>query len=138
MGFTNTVTAANSSTLADGASALVLSTEDFAASKNLAPMARILGFADRACEPKKFTIAPSLAIPAALLNAGLSLKDVDLFEINEAFSVVVRINEKILGLDKAKVNINGGGVSLGHPIGSSGSRILVSLVHSLKPGLYLS
>lgn len=84
--------------------------------------------------PARFTIAPSLAIPQALKLAGLTIPDIALFEINEAFSLVVRVNEQILGLDPSKVNINGGGVSLGHPIGSSGSKIVVSLIHSLKQG----
>ncbi|KAJ3192267.1 erg10, acetyl-CoA C-acetyltransferase [Irineochytrium annulatum] len=129
-----TVTAANSSTLNDGASALLLTTRQEAEKRGLTPLARIRSFGDAACAPKKFTIAPSLAIPIALERAGLSVSDVSLFEINEAFSVVVRANEKILKLDPAKVNIGGGGVSLGHPIGSSGSRIIVSLVHLLKKG----
>ncbi|KAJ3100791.1 erg10, acetyl-CoA C-acetyltransferase [Phlyctochytrium bullatum] len=129
-----TVTAANSSTLNDGASALALTTREEAEKRGLTPLARIVSFGDAACSPKRFTIAPSLAIPIALQRAGLGVSDVSLFEINEAFSVVVRANEKILGLDPAKVNIAGGGVSLGHPIGSSGSRILVSLVHLLKKG----
>ncbi|KAI8592948.1 Thiolase, N-terminal domain-containing protein [Geranomyces variabilis] len=128
------VTAANSSTLNDGASALVLTTRAKADALGLKPLARILSFGDAATSPKKFTIAPSLAIPIALKRAGLSIDDISLFEINEAFSVVVRANEKIMGLDPAKVNIGGGGVALGHPIGSSGSRILVSLVHALKQG----
>ncbi|KAL2918787.1 hypothetical protein HK105_201621 [Polyrhizophydium stewartii] len=129
-----TVTAANASTLNDGASALVLMTRQRADELGIKPLARVLGYADAACAPKKFTIAPSLAIPKALKHAGLSLSDIDLFEINEAFSVVIRANEKILGLDPAKVNVAGGGVSLGHPIGSSGSRILVTLVHLLNKG----
>ncbi|KAJ3389296.1 erg10, acetyl-CoA C-acetyltransferase [Lobulomyces angularis] len=129
-----TVTAANSSSLSDGASALVLSTEDFAKENSLKPVAKILGYADAAVPPKKFTIAPSVAIPLALTKAGVPLKDIALFEINEAFSVVARVNEKILGLDEKKVNINGGAVALGHPIGSSGSRIVVSLIHQLKSG----
>ncbi|KAJ3323540.1 erg10, acetyl-CoA C-acetyltransferase [Blyttiomyces sp. JEL0837] len=129
-----TVTAANASTLNDGASALVLMTRAEADARGLTPLARIVSYADAATEPKKFTIAPSLSIPAALKKANLTVKDISLFEINEAFSVVVRANEKILGLDPSKVNIAGGGVSLGHPIGSSGSRILVSLIHLLKKG----
>lgn len=129
-----TVTAGNASTLSDGASALILMTQEKAKELNVKPLAKILSFADAACEPKKFTIAPSLAIPRALKLAGLEMKDIDLWEINEAFSVVVLANEKILGLDRSKVNVRGGGVSLGHPIGSSGSRILVSLVHALKQG----
>ncbi|RKO85749.1 Thiolase, N-terminal domain-containing protein, partial [Blyttiomyces helicus] len=128
-----TVTAANSSTLNDGASALVLATRAKATALGIAPLARILSYGDAATAPHRFTIAPSLAIPIALERAGLKIEDISLFEINEAFSVVVRANEKILGLDPAKVNVAGGGVSLGHPIGSSGSRILVSLVHLLKP-----
>ncbi|KAJ3378414.1 erg10, acetyl-CoA C-acetyltransferase [Entophlyctis sp. JEL0112] len=128
------VTAANSSTLNDGASAVVLVSEAAAAKHSLKPIAKIISYADAATDPKRFTIAPSLAIPIALAKAGIAVKDVDLWEINEAFSVVVRVNEEILGLDASKVNINGGGVSLGHPIGSSGSRIVVSLVHALKPG----
>ncbi|KAJ3074398.1 erg10, acetyl-CoA C-acetyltransferase, partial [Quaeritorhiza haematococci] len=131
---TGSVTAANSSTLNDGASALVLMTRAKAEELGLKPLARIVSFADAACAPHRFTIAPSVAIPFALEKANIPIKKVDLFEINEAFSVVVRVNEKILGLDPAKVNVNGGGVALGHPIGSSGSRILVSLVHSLEKG----
>ncbi len=129
-----TVTAANSSTLSDGASAVVLMTLGKAQALGLKPLARILSFGDAACAPEKFTIAPSLAIPIALKRAGLSVNDISLFEINEAFSVVVRVNEQLLGLDASKVNVAGGGVSLGHPIGSSGSRILVSLTHLLKKG----
>ncbi|ORY46427.1 thiolase [Rhizoclosmatium globosum] len=131
-----TVTAANSSTLNDGASAVLIMSEEAAKAENLTPLARIVSYADAATSPKKFTIAPSLAIPIALERAGLTVKDISLFEINEAFSVVVRANEKILGLDPKKVNVNGGGVSLGHPIGSSGSRIVVSLVHMLKKGQF--
>ena len=126
------MTAANSSTLNDGASALVLTTRDKADELGLKPLARVLSYGDAATEPKKFTIAPSIAIPIALKKAKLSIDDVSLFEINEAFSVVVRANEKILGLDPSKVNVAGGGVSLGHPIGSSGSRIVVSLIHLLQ------
>ena len=129
-----TVTAANSSTLNDGASSVILSSKDKMDSLNIKPIAKILAFADAECNPKLFTIAPSLAIPKALKAAGLGIDDISLFEINEAFSVVVRANEKILGLDPSKVNVNGGGVSLGHPIGSSGSRIVVSLIHALKSG----
>ncbi|KAJ3099699.1 erg10, acetyl-CoA C-acetyltransferase [Phlyctochytrium planicorne] len=129
-----TVTAANSSTLNDGASALALTTRAEAERRGLTPLARILSFGDAATSPTKFTIAPSIAIPIALKRANLSISDVSLFEINEAFSVVVLANQQILGLDPSKVNIGGGGVSLGHPIGSSGSRILVSLVHLLKKG----
>ena len=131
---TGTITAANASTLNDGASALVLMSKEKAESLGVKPLAKIISFADAATDPKKFAIAPSLAIPKCLQQANLSLKDIDLFEINEAFSAVVLANVKILGLDLQKVNIAGGGVSLGHPIGSSGSRILVTLVHLLKKG----
>ncbi|TPX64985.1 hypothetical protein SpCBS45565_g05487 [Spizellomyces sp. 'palustris'] len=128
------VTAANSSTLNDGASALLLTTAQKAASLNLKPLARILSFGDAATHPKKFTIAPSLAVPIALQRAGLSMDDVSLFELNEAFSVVALANQKILDINPSKLNIAGGAVALGHPIGSSGSRILVSLVHLLQKG----
>ncbi|KAJ3298925.1 erg10, acetyl-CoA C-acetyltransferase [Borealophlyctis nickersoniae] len=129
-----TVTAANSSTLNDGASALVLMTRAKASELGLTPLARIISYGDAATEPKKFTIAPSLAIPVALKRAGLKKDDVALWELNEAFSVVSLANEKILGLDPSKVNVSGGAVALGHPIGSSGSRIVVSLTHKLKQG----
>ena len=129
-----TITAANASTLNDGASALVLMSKERAEKMGVKPLARIISFADAATDPKKFAIAPSLAIPLSLEKANLALKDIDLFEINEAFSAVILANTKILGLDISKVNVCGGGVSLGHPIGSSGSRILVTLVHLLKKG----
>lgn len=129
-----TVTAANASTLNDGASALLLMHKDRAAELGTKPLARILSIADAECNPKLFTIAPSLAIPKALERAGLKISDVALFEINEAFSVVALANQQILGLDPAKVNVSGGAVALGHPIGSSGARIIVSLVHLLQPG----
>lgn len=131
-----TVTAANASTLNDGASALVLATEERATQLNAKPLAEILAIGDAACEPENFTIAPSLAIPTVLKKAGLKVSDIHRFEINEAFSVVVRANEKILNLDPAKVNVNGGAVALGHPVGSSGSRILVTLIHQLEKGQY--
>lgn len=98
------------------------------------PLARILSYADAATAPIDFTIAPSLALPKALEKAGLSLDDIDKFEFNEAFSVVARVNEKLLNLDPKKVNVLGGAVALGHPIGSSGSRIIVTLTHLLKSG----
>ncbi len=129
------MTAANSSTLNDGASALVIASADAIAAGHCGPaLARIVAHADVACAPKRFTIAPSLAIPVALERAGLSVGQVARWEINEAFSVVALANMKLLGLDPARVNVHGGGVALGHPIGSSGSRILVSLVHQLAPG----
>ncbi|KAK3829055.1 MAG: Thiolase, N-terminal domain-containing protein [Benniella sp.] len=129
-----TVTAANASTLNDGASALVLMTRSKADELGLKPLARILSFADAAVAPIDFPIAPSAAFPKALARANLKVEDIDLFEFNEAFSVVAIANNKLLGLDPKKVNIAGGAVGLGHPIGSSGSRILVTLTHLLKPG----
>ncbi|KAJ3093744.1 erg10, acetyl-CoA C-acetyltransferase [Physocladia obscura] len=129
-----TVTAANASTINDGASAVLLMSESEASAQGVKPLAKILSYAEAATAPKKFTIAPSLAIPIALKRAGLEIKDIAKWEINEAFSVVILANQQILGLDPKKVNVNGGGVSLGHPIGSSGSRILVSLTHLLKKG----
>jgi len=92
-----------------------------------------IAYGDAAVDPIDFTIAPSRALPVALKKAGLSISDISLFEFNEAFSVVIRANEQILGLDSSKVNIAGGAVSLGHPIGNSGSRIIVTLLHLLKP-----
>ncbi|CAG8720602.1 6553_t:CDS:2, partial [Racocetra persica] len=129
-----TVTAANSSTINDGASALVLMTRVKAEELGIKPLARILSYGDAAVEPIDFPIAPSHSLPIALKKAGLGISDISLFEFNEAFSVVIRANEKILGLDPGKVNIAGGAVALGHPIGSSGSRIIVTLTHLLKSG----
>ncbi|KAI9012676.1 Thiolase, N-terminal domain-containing protein [Phycomyces nitens] len=129
-----TVTAANASTLNDGASALVLMTREKAEELGVKPIARIISYADAACAPIDFTIAPSKALPIALKKAGLDIKDISLFELNEAFSVVAKANVQIMGLDPAKVNVAGGAVSLGHPIGSSGSRIVVTLIHLLKSG----
>jgi len=131
-----TITAANASTLNDGASAVVLATEDKAKELNVKPMAKIVAFADAACAPVDFGIAPAAAIPLALKKAGLTLDDMAKIEVNEAFSGVSKANEKLLGLDPAKTNVNGGAVSLGHALGSSGSRIVVTLVHLLQPGEY--
>ncbi|KAJ1897458.1 DNA topoisomerase 2-associated protein pat1 [Kickxella alabastrina] len=131
---TGTVTAANASTLNDGASALLLMAADRASELGVKPLARIVSYADAATLPIDFPIAPSLAVPIALERAGLSIKDIALWEFNEAFSVVARANEKILGLDAERVNIAGGAVALGHPIGSSGARIIVTLTHLLKSG----
>ncbi|KAJ2498384.1 Acetyl-CoA acetyltransferase A, mitochondrial [Coemansia sp. RSA 1972] len=131
-----TVTAANASSLNDGASALLLMSADKATELSVKPLARIVSYADAATLPIDFPIAPSLAVPIALERAGLAIKDIALWEFNEAFSVVARVNEKILGLEPDKVNIAGGAVALGHPIGSSGSRILVTLTHLLKPGQF--
>ena len=126
-----TVTAANASTLNDGASALVLMSAEKAKELNVTPLAKIRSYADAAQEPEWFTTAPAKALPVALAKAGVDTADVDYFELNEAFSVVGLANIKILGLDADKVNVNGGAVSLGHPLGSSGSRIIVTLLHVL-------
>ena len=127
-----TVTAANASTLNDGASALVLASEDAVSKHGLKPLAKILSTADAAQAPEWFTTAPSLALPKALKKAGISKEDIDLWELNEAFSVVGIANNKELGLDVSCVNVHGGAVALGHPLGSSGSRIVVTLIHALK------
>ncbi|WP_281299222.1 acetyl-CoA C-acyltransferase [Flavobacterium limnophilum] len=126
-----TVTAANASTINDGAAALVLMSEEKASSLGLKPLAYIKSYADAAQEPKWFTTTPSKAIPKALEKAGLTLNDVDYFEFNEAFAVVGLVTAKILGLDDSKVNVNGGAVSLGHPLGCSGARIIVTLLNVL-------
>jgi len=127
-----TVTAANASTLNDGASAVVLASEEAVAKFGLKPLARIVATADAAQAPEWFTTAPAKALPKALAKANWTKDDVDLWELNEAFSVVGLANNQILELDAEKVNVNGGAVSLGHPLGSSGSRIIVTLVHALK------
>ncbi|KGO93535.1 acetyl-CoA C-acyltransferase [Flavobacterium subsaxonicum] len=127
-----TVTAANASTINDGAAALVLMSEDKAKELGLTPLAYIKGYADAEQEPKRFTTTPSIALPKALDKAGISKEDVDFFEFNEAFSVVGIANSKILGLDATKVNVNGGAVSLGHPLGCSGARIIVTLINVLQ------
>ena len=127
-----TVTAANASTINDGAAAIVLMDTDKAKAMGLPILARIKSYADAAQEPKWFTTAPAKALPKALDKAGINLEDVDFFEFNEAFSVVGLANMKLLNLDDSKVNINGGAVSLGHPLGCSGARILVTLIHVLK------
>jgi len=127
-----TITAANASTLNDGASALVLMSAEKATELNLKPLAKIISYADAAQEPEWFTTAPAKALPIALGKAGMSTTDVDYFELNEAFSVVGLANIKILDLDPAKVNVNGGAVSLGHPLGSSGARIIVTLINVLQ------
>jgi len=126
-----TVTAANASTINDGAAALILMSEEKANALGLKPLAYIKGYADAAQEPKWFTTAPAKALPKALDKAGISLNDVDYFEFNEAFSVVGLANAKILELDNNKVNVNGGAVSLGHPLGCSGARIIVTLINVL-------
>ncbi|WP_374458938.1 acetyl-CoA C-acyltransferase [Chryseobacterium taeanense] len=127
-----TVTAANASTLNDGASALILVSKEKMEELGLKPLAKIVSYADAAQAPEDFTTAPSKALPIALKKAGLALTDIDFFEFNEAFSVVGLANNKILGLDASKVNVNGGAVAIGHPLGSSGSRIIVTLINVLK------
>lgn len=127
-----TVTAANASTLNDGAAALVLMSKEKAEELGLKPLAKILAYADAQQAPEWFTTAPSKAIPKALQKAGLSSDDIDLFEINEAFSVVAIANNQELKLNPDKVNVNGGAVSIGHPLGCSGARIIVTLIHALQ------
>ncbi|OUL61931.1 acetyl-CoA C-acyltransferase [Flavobacterium sp. AJR] len=127
-----TVTAANASTINDGAAAVVLMSEEKAIALGLKPLAYIKGYADAAQEPKWFTTSPAKALPKALDKAGISISDVDYFEFNEAFAVVGLANSKILDLDNDKVNVNGGAVSLGHPLGCSGVRIIVTLINVLE------
>jgi acetyl-CoA C-acetyltransferase len=127
-----TVTAANASTINDGAAAIILMSEEKAIALGLKPLAYIKGYADAAQEPKWFTTSPSKALPKALIKANLTLGEIDYFEFNEAFSVVGLANSKILGLDNQKVNSNGGAVSLGHPLGCSGTRIIVTLLNILE------
>jgi len=127
-----TVTAANASTINDGAAALVLMSKEKAEALGLKPLAKIRGFADAAQDPMWFTTTPSIAIPKALKNAGLSKKDVDFYEINEAFAAVAIANNRKMELDPSRVNINGGAVALGHPLGASGARIMATLINILK------
>jgi acetyl-CoA C-acetyltransferase len=127
-----TVTAANASTINDGAGAMVLMSEEKALEMGLSPLATIKSYADAAQEPKWFTTSPSKALPIALEKANLKIDDIDYFELNEAFSVVGLVNMKLLGLDESNVNVNGGAVSLGHPLGCSGVRILITLINVLK------
>lgn len=127
-----TVTAANASTMNDGAAALVLMSKEKAEAMGLKPIAVIMGYADAEQAPIWFTTSPALALPKAIEKAGLSKEQIDLWEINEAFSVVSIENAKRVGIDLAKLNINGGAVSIGHPLGCSGARIVVTLIHALK------
>ena len=127
-----TITAANASTLNDGASALVLASKEAVEKYGLKPIAKIVSYADAAQAPEWFTTAPSLAVPKALDKAGMKISDVDYWELNQAFSVVGLANMKILGLDASKVDVNGGAVALGHPLGNSGSRVVVTLINVLK------
>lgn len=126
------VTAGNASAISDGAAAVVLASKRAIDNNGLKPLARIIAYADAAQEPNKFTTAPALAIDKVLKKAGLSVKDVDYWEINEAFAVVALANQKLVGMDPKKVNIWGGGVSVGHPLGTSGCRILVTLLNVLQ------
>ena len=127
-----TVTAANASTINDGAAALVLMSKEKADALGLKPLATIKGYADAAREPEWFTVAPSKALPKALAKAAIDISEVDFFEFNEAFSVVGLANMKLLGLNDSNVNVNGGAVSLGHPLGCSGARIVVTLLSVLE------
>jgi acetyl-CoA C-acetyltransferase len=126
------ITAANASTINDGASALLIASGDIVDAENITPLAKIISYADYEQEPENFTTSPAGAIQKALNKANLTLDDIDFFEINEAFSSVALANINILNLDIHKVNVNGGAVSLGHPLGSSGSRIIVTLINILK------
>jgi acetyl-CoA C-acetyltransferase len=127
-----TVTAANASTMNDGAAAIVLMSKEKADELGVKPVAKILSYADAEQEPEWFTTTPSIAVPKAVKNAGLQMSDVDFVELNEAFSVVGIVNSQKMNLNPAKVNVNGGAVSIGHPLGCSGARILVTLINVLK------
>ncbi len=127
-----TVTAANASTLNDGASAVIVASKEAVEKHGLKPIAKIVSYADAAQESKWFTTSPSKALPIAIGKAGLTNDDIDFWELNEAFSVVGLANIKLLGIDASKVDVNGGAVALGHPLGSSGSRIIVTLINVLK------
>jgi acetyl-CoA C-acetyltransferase len=127
-----TVTAANSSSISDGAAALVLMTDSKAAELGVKPLARIVAHATHAQAPEWFTTAPSVAVTQAVKKAGWQIQDVDLFEINEAFAAVTLAAMHDLGVDHARVNVNGGACALGHPVGASGARILVTLLHALR------
>jgi acetyl-CoA C-acetyltransferase len=127
-----TVTAGNASTINDGAAALVLMIADKAKALGLTPIAKVLAYADAEQAPEWFTTTPAKAVPRAVEKAGLKMSDIQFFELNEAFSVVGIANTKLMGLDPAKVNVNGGAVSLGHPLGCSGARIIVTLINVLK------
>lgn len=126
------VTAANASTMNDGAAALVLMSKEKAEALGLKPLAKIIGYADAEQAPEWFTTTPSLAVPKAVAKAGLKMNDINYFELNEAFSVVGLANIKLMNLDASKVNVNGGAVSIGHPLGASGARIIVTLINVLK------
>jgi acetyl-CoA C-acetyltransferase len=127
-----TVTAANASTMNDGAAAVVLMSKEKADELGIKPIAKIISYADAEQAPEKFTTTPSIAVPKAIKKAGLKMSDIDYHELNEAFSVVGIANIKLMNLDPAKVNVNGGAVSLGHPLGASGARIIITLINVLK------
>ncbi len=127
-----TVTAANASTMNDGAAALILMSKEKADELGLKPLAKIKGFADAAQAPEWFTTSPSIALPKAVQKAGLKMDDISYYELNEAFAVVGLANAKLMNLDASKVNVNGGAVSLGHPLGCSGARVIVTLINVLK------
>lgn len=127
-----TVTAANASTMNDGAAALVLMSKEKAEALGLKPLAKIVGYADAAQAPEWFTTTPAIALPKAAEKAGLKISDINYFELNEAFAVVGLANMKLMNLDPSKVNVNGGAVSLGHPLGCSGARVIVTLINVLK------
>ena len=132
MGKDGTVTAVNASKINDGAAALILMSKEMADSLGLKPIAKILGYADAEQAPDDFTTSPSIAMPKAIEKAGLKLSDIEYFEINEAFSNVTMANTQLLQLDKEKVNVFGGAVALGHPVGASGARIICTLISVLK------
>lgn len=127
-----TVTAANASTINDGAASIILASEDFVKAHGLTPLAEIVGFSDAAHAPQRFTTAPLIAAPKVLAKVGMNISDMDYFEVNEAFAVVSLAFIKSLGLSEERVNVNGGAVSLGHPLGASGARILTTLIHTLE------
>ena len=127
-----TVTAANASTINDGAASILLASEDFVKAHGLTPLAEIVGFSDAAHAPQRFTTAPLIAAPKVLAKVGMDISDMDYFEVNEAFAVVSLAFIKSLGLSEERVNVNGGAVSLGHPLGASGARILTTLIHTLE------
>jgi acetyl-CoA C-acetyltransferase len=127
-----TITAANASTMNDGAAALILMSKEKAEALGLKPIAKILSYADAEQSPQWFTTTPALAVPKAVAKAGLKMEDIQYWELNEAFAVVGIENTKRLQIDPSKVNVHGGAVSLGHPLGASGARILVTLIHVLK------
>jgi acetyl-CoA C-acetyltransferase len=126
------VTAANASTMNDGAAAVILMSKEKADALGIKPIAKIRSFADAAQEPEWFTTAPAKAVPIALEKAGLTMEEVDFFELNEAFAVVCLVNNRIMNIPEEKVNVQGGAISIGHPLGTSGARIVVTLINVLQ------